>query len=289
MTTLDDTTVASRPPLLGQGLASAAVGAALLGLAVLGDKPLLGGVVVLQVLLGLGFLALVDAPASGGIFVLGTAATIVADLVVVLDDGRVGGLAGVVALSLVGGLLHQLIRRERSRVTESLADTFVVVVLVCSAVCLPAALTHPGGAWPVRTALAAAGVALLAGRIGDVVIHRPALAVGASRAWPGLLLALGAGVAVASLVGDGHLTSSRAALIGLSAAATVAAVDLAVDLAAAELTSEVVAGAPAGAGAVARGPVDGRRVAALRPLGVVLPYTLLGPVVLLAVILLDRT
>jgi hypothetical protein len=250
------------------------VGGALFGLAVLGDRPLLGGIVVLQLLVGLGFLALVDAPASGGIFVLSTAATIVADLVVVLDDGRVGGLAGVVALSLVGGLLHQLIRRERSRVTESLADTFVVVVLVCSAVCLPAALQHPGGVWPVRAALAAAAVALLAGRLSDLVIHRPALTVGATRAWPGLLLALGAGVAVGSLVGDGHLTPSRAALIGLSAAATVAAVDLAVDLAAAEL---------------APGAADGRRVAALRPFGVTLPYALLGPVVLLVVVLLDGT
>jgi hypothetical protein len=273
VTTLEDTTLASRPSLLGQGLVSAVVGAALLGLAVLGDQPLLAGIVVLQLFVGLGFLAVVDAPAAGGIFVLATAATVIADLVVVLDDGRVGGLAGVVALSLVGVLLHQLIRRERSRVTESLADTFVVVVLVCSAVCLPAALHHTGGVWPVRAALAAGGVALLAGRVGDLVIHRPALAAGATRAWPGLLLALGAGVAVATLAADGHLTTSRAALIGLCAAATVAAVDLAVDLAAAELIDATT---------------DGRRIAALRPLGVALPYALLGPIVLLVVILLDR-
>ena len=274
MTTLQDQTVASRPPLLGLGLVSAALGAALLGLAVLGDLPLLGGVVVVQVVVGLGFLALVEAPAAGGVALLGAAAMIGADLVVQLDDGRVGGLAGVVAVSLVAGLLHQLVRRHRARVTESLADTFVVVVLGCSAVCLPAALQHSGGAWPVRAALAAAGVALLVGRLADAVVHRPALAVGATRAWPGLLLALGAGVAVATVVADGHLTFSGAALVGLSAAAAVAAVDLAVDLAASELTSS---------------PGDARRVAALRPVSVFLPYTLLGPVVLLAVLLLDRT
>lgn len=274
MTTLQVQTAASRPPLLGQGLASAALGAALFGLAVLGDLPLLGGVVVVQGLVGLGFLALVEAPASGGVFLLGAAATIGADLVVQLEDGRVGDLAGVVALSLVGGLLHQLIRRERARVTESLADTFMVVVLGCSAVCLPAALQHAGGSWPVRAALAAAGAALLVGRLVDAVVHRPALAVGATRAWPGLLLALGVGVTVATVVADGHLTSSGAALVGLSAVAAVAAVDLAVDLAAAELSSS---------------PADARRVAALRPVSVVLPYALLGPVVLLSVLLLERT
>ncbi|MCW2601300.1 MAG: hypothetical protein JWM02_3129 [Frankiales bacterium] len=261
--------MAARLPRLAQGLASLAVGAALLGLAVLGELPLLAGVVVVQLLVGLAFLALVDAPASGGVFLLGTTATIGADLVVQLDDGRVGGLAGVVALSLVAGLLHQLMRRERSRVTESLADSFVVVVLACSAACLPAALQHTGGVWPVRASLAAAGVALWAGRVGDAVLDRPTLAVGATRAWPGLLLALGAGVAVASLVASGHLTPGRAALVGLAATATVVAVDLALDLAAAELTTS---------------PADARRVAALRPLSVLLPYALLGPVVLLSVL-----
>ncbi len=261
-----------RRPLLGQGAASGALGGALLGLSVLGDLPLLGGIVVVQLLLGLGFLALVDAPASGGIFVIGTAATIAADLVVQLDGGQVGGLAGVLALALVGGQLHQLARRERSRVTESLADTVVLVVLVCSAVCLPAA-QQVGGTWPLRAALAAAGVALLAGRVGDALVRRPPLAVGASRAWPGLLLALGAGVAVATLVADGHLTASRAALVGLSAAAAAAAADLAVDLVAAELTPS---------------PDDARRVAALRPVSLLLPYALLGPVVLLASLLLNR-
>ena len=273
MTTLLEPTVAPRLPVLLQGLLSGGLGAGLLGLAVLGDLTLLGGIVVVQLLVVLGFLALVDAPASGGVFLLGAAATGGADLVVSLDDGKVGGLAGVVGLSLVGGLLHQLMRRERARVTESLADTFVVVTMTCSAVCLLAAQHHDGGTWPIRAALAAAGVALLAGRLGDAVVHRPALAVGATRAWPGLLLALGAGVAAATVVADGHLSTDRAALVGLVAAAAVAAVDLGVDLAAAELTSA---------------PSDARRVAALRPVSSFLPYALLGPVVLLAVLLLDQ-
>ena len=264
---------APRPPLLGQGLASGLLAGGLLLLAALGHLPLVVGIGLVQLVLVLGFLALVDAPASAGVFLLGLTAAVGADLLVELDDGRIGGLAGIVALSLVGGLLHQLSRRERSRVTESLADTFVVVVLVCSAVCLAAALRHDDGDWVVRAALVAAGVALVAGRIGDVVISRPALAVGATRAWPGLLLGLGAGVAAATAAADGHLTASRAALVGLAAAAAVAATDLAVDLAAAELTAA---------------QDDARRVAALRPVSALLPFAVLGPVVLLCVVLLER-
>ncbi|MGB8650887.1 MAG: hypothetical protein WCD35_09520, partial [Mycobacteriales bacterium] len=174
-----------RPPLLGQGLAAAAVAAGLLGLAVLGHLALLGGVVVVQLLVVLGFLALVEAPAAGGVFLIGLGAAVAADVVVVAEDGRVGGLAGVAALAFVASLVHQLFRRVRSRVTESLADSLVVVVLVCSAVCWPAALQHESGTWPVRISFVAAGLALLAGRIGDRVVQRPALALGATRAWPG--------------------------------------------------------------------------------------------------------
>ncbi len=244
-----------RAGLVVYGLVCGLLGVALLGLALLGEGPLLAGVVVLQALSGLAFLALVDAPASAGSFVLGTAAAIAADVVVEVDRGRVGGLAGVVALALVGGLLHQLVRRDRVRVTESLADTLVVVVLVCCAACLPAALLHSGGTWPLRGGLAAAGAALLVGRMSDAVVARPALTLGASRAWPGLLLSLAVAALVSPLVTGGHLSSGRAALVGLVSAACVATVDLSLDLAGAQ-----------------------------RLVSVVLPYVLLGPVLLVVVV-----
>lgn len=259
-----------RAGLVVHGLVSGLLGAALLGLAVLGDAPLLAGVVVLQALSAVAFLALVDVPASVGILVVGTSAAIAADVVVEVDGGRVGGLAGVVALSLVGGLLHQLVRRDRARVTESLADTLVVVVLVCCAACLPAALLHTGGTWPLRGGLAAAAAALLVGRLSDAVVARPALTLMASRAWPGLLLCLGVGALVSALVARGHLSFGRAGLVGLVSAACVATVDLALDLAGAQLTPT---------------NEDARRVAALRSASVVLPYVLLGPVLLVVVVL----
>ncbi len=267
------TTAATRPPLLGQALVGGLLPVALLALAATADVALLAGVILVQILGVLGFLALVDAPASAGVFLVSGAAAVAADAVVWFDDGDVGGLAGVVALALVGSLVHQLARRERSRVTESMADTFAAVVFACATVCLLAAEQQPGGHWAVRGALAATAAAALTGRVADRVAPRPALAHGSTRGWPGLVLALGAGVAACVLVVGDHLSSGEAIAVGLAAAATLAAVDLAVDLAAAELTPS---------------PWDARRVAALRPVSTVLPYALLGPVALTAVLLLDR-
>jgi hypothetical protein len=67
--------------------------------------------------------------------------------------------------------------------------------------------------------------------------------------------------------GDGNLPLRSAALLGLVVASTVATADLAVDLGAAELRA---------------GWRDARRVAALRPTALLLPYAVLGPVALLA-------
>jgi hypothetical protein len=121
----------------------------------------------------------------------------------------------------------------------------------------------------VQVALVATGASLLAARVGDRIASRPMLAVGSTRGWPGLLLGLGSGVAAAVFVaGDGPpVTGTQAALLGLVCAATVAAGDLAVDLGAAELRA---------------GRRDARRVAALKPSGLLLPFAVLGPIALVA-------
>jgi hypothetical protein len=261
---------APRPPVLTQGLGGALICAALIGLSYLNQEPLAAGVFLLQLLLILGFLALVDAPAAGGAFLVATGATVAADAVILLsDDGRVSGLAGVVGLAAVGSLFHQLVRRGRARVTESLADTFVAVVLAVAVVPLVALRMDGGGKEAVQVCLAAGAAALLLGRLGDRVLPRPALALGATRGWPGLLLGLGAGAAVAvAVAGDtGQVAGTRGALLGLAVAAAVAAADLAVDLAAAELTA---------------GRRDVRRVEALRPVGLLLPVAALAPVAFVA-------
>ncbi|GAC1445742.1 MAG: hypothetical protein NVSMB55_28300 [Mycobacteriales bacterium] len=234
------------------------------------SAPVLGiGVFVVQLVLVLSFLALVDAPGDGGAFLVAAVAAGAADAVVLTHHGRVSGLAGVIGLGLVASLVHQLTRRGRTRVTESLADTLVAVVLGVSAAALLALRMSSGGRQAVLICLAAGAAALLAGRIGDRVLRRPALALGAHRGWPGLILALGAGAAAA--VGaagrTGPIHGARGALLGLAIAATVAAGDLSVDLGAAELTG---------------GRRDARRVSALTPAGLVLPFAALAPVAYIA-------
>lgn len=258
---------AARWPLLVQGAAPALLALGLAVASYVGVLPLAVGVLGVQVFLVLAILALVDAPASGGAFLIATAACVAADVLVVVTDD-VGGLAGIVGVTVVACLVHQLMRKTRSRVTESLADTFVVVVVAVAAACLLAVREMDGGDQAVRIALVAAAAALLAGRVGDRLAARPMLAVGATRGWPGLVLALGAGVAGAVLAsGDGPITGAQAALLGLVVAATVAGADLAIDLGAAELRPT---------------RRDARRVAALRPAGLLLPFAALAPVTLVA-------
>jgi len=258
-----------RAPLLVQGLWPAALAAGLAAAASFGLLPLAVAVLGIQVFLVLGALALLDAPAAGGAFGVAIVTVLAADVLVLMDDGQVTGLAGAAALGLVASLVHQLSRKGRSRVTESLADTLVVIVVAVGAACLLALHQIEGGEQVLLISLAATGAVLLAARIGDRLAPRPMLAVGSTRGWPGLLLGLGAGVACALLVADAgnELPLRSAALLGLVIASTVATADLAVDLGAAELRS---------------GWRDARRVAALRPTALLLPYAVLGPVALLA-------
>lgn len=260
---------ARRPPLLVQGAAGATLLLALAGLAVLGTWPLLAGVLALQLLLVLGFLALVDAPADGGAFVVAAGTAIAADAVVVTGNGTAGGLTGTTALAFVAALVHQLARRRRTRVTESLADTLVVVALVTAAATLLALRETTGGREALVVALVAGAASLLAGRVGDRIAPGPVVAVGASRGWPGLVLGLGAGVLAAALVGgdDGAVIGGDAALLGLAVAAAAVAGDLAVDLGGSELRA---------------GWRDARRVAALRPVSLLLPAAVLAPVAYVA-------
>jgi hypothetical protein len=245
-----------------------------MGLAHAGGLALTIGTGVAQVLLALGLVALVEAPAPLGIVVIGAGTAIAADITVRVNDGDVGGLAGVAAVAFVAGLLHQLVRRNRTRVTESLADTMVVVVLMTSAACLPATLDRVEGEALVRVGLLAAGAALVVGRLSDLLLHRLAVAPDSSRGWPGLVLALGVGVAIGVPEAGDHLTDRDAMLVGLACAATAAVADLFVDLSANE-----VAGTPG----------EARRQSALRPVMALLPFALVAPVLLVAARLLEHS
>jgi hypothetical protein len=260
---------ARRQPMLLQGAAPAVLALVLALVSLLGAAPLALAVLGIQVFLTLAVLALVDAPGSGGAFWVTLGAVVAADVLVVVHDGDIRSLAGVVGLALIGSLVHQLARPQRARVTESIADTLVVVVLGVAASCLVSLRALDDGDETVLIALVAAGASLLAARVGDRLASRPMLAVGSTRGWPGLLLGLGAGVAAAVLAAgdEGVVVGQQAALLGLVCAATVAAADLAVDLGAAELRA---------------GRRDARRVEALKPANLLLPFALLGPISLVA-------
>ncbi len=212
---------------------------------------------------------MLGAPAAGGAAVVAVVAAVAADVLVLLDDGGVDRVAGVLGLSLVAALLHQLVRRGRNRVTESLADTMLAAVVAAAASCLLALSVVQDGEEVLLLALYASAAALLVGRLLDLVLPRPVLATGATRGWPGLLAGLvaGVGAALALAATAEQLPLPAAGLLGLAAAVTVATADLAVDLGAAELRP---------------GRRDARRVSALRPVAALLPYAVLGPVALLA-------
>ncbi len=260
---------APRRPLWLQGLGPAAVAAVLLLLSLLGPVPVLLGVAVLQLVLALGVLVLLDAPSSGAAFGLAVVAAAAGDASVLGSDGSVDALAGVLALSLVAALLLQIARKDRARVTESLAHTLLAVLLVAAAACLIAVRDRPGGDAALLVGLAAAGTALLVARLVDLVNSKPLLVPGASRGWAGMVLGLATGAVVAAVVagaGDA-VTGGQGALIGLAVTATALAADLAADLSAVTLRN---------------GPGDSRRVRALTPVAFLLPYAALAPVLLLA-------
>ena len=254
--------------MLLQGLGPAVVAGGLLVLSLFGPVTLLVGVAVLQLVLVFGLLALLDAPSSGAAFALAVVAAAAGDALVLGSDGSVDALAGVLALSLVAALVLQIARKDRTRVTESLAYTLLAILLVTAAACLIAVRDRPGGDEAMLVGLAAAGTALLVGRLVDLVRAKPLLLTGSSRGWPGLLLGLAAGVVTAAVAaGSGDMVASgEGALIGLAVAATAVTADLAVHLSA----------APRDAGR------RSRQGSALTPVALLLPYAALAPVLLLA-------
>ena len=261
---------ARRPPPLLLGAGGAAIAALLAGASLVNQPTLALVVFLVQVVLSLGWLALIDAPASGGSFLVAAGAAIATDILVLVDDSNdLAPLAGVLGLAMLAALAHQIARSQRVHVTESLASTLAIVVLVVSAAQLIALRGVEDGRDAVTTTLAAAAAAMVVGRVVDTVLPRPTLADAAHRGWIGLGCALAAGAAAGAAVGNAlDLPSTNAgALLGIAAAALASAADLAIDLGASELRA---------------GRRDRRRVEALAPVGILLPVAAVAPVAFLA-------
>jgi hypothetical protein len=254
----------TRLPATTPGLLAGVVAAALAGLALLGTAPLGIGVFAVQVVIALAWLATLDARGSTGAFAISVAVAAACDIVVgVADTADLGRTALVVALAVLASLLHQLLRRPRRGVTLSVAATLSMAVFASCASSYVALRVEGGGGIADATALFGAGVALALARLVDVVLPRPAAVPGSRRGVVGLLLGLGAAGAMGWFYGHAHphvLGADHGVRMAIVTALIALLADLAVDA--------VLSTAP---------PDEERSVAALTPLGMLLPVVLAGP------------
>lgn len=129
-----------------------------------GEVPLVLAVLVVQGLLVWGWYDALGVPGRTGGSVLAGAAAVTADvLVLVRDDTRaLTPVAGVLAVAMIGAMVHQLARGDgRERLTESLTATMTLVVLATLGALFVAAEQTLGG--PALVALAALSAAIAAG------------------------------------------------------------------------------------------------------------------------------
>lgn len=249
------------PADVAPSLLTLAAAAALSGAAAAGNGLLGAALLVAQVVVVLAWLALADVDGAEGAAVIGVAAAVAADLLAVRRHGDdVASTVGVLALAFVASLAWQLARPGRQRTTDSLAGTTTSVVLVVFAAHLLAASARTDWTVPA-TGLLCAAVAVVAGRVGDAVAVRPALANGARRGVLGLVLGLAAAAVLGSILGGAWapLSARSGVAVGLAAAVAAVAADLATDLARADTS-------------------DGRRLSALAPLSALLPLVAAAPV-----------
>jgi hypothetical protein len=170
---------------------------------------------VVQVLLAIGWLRYLGAPAKRWGLLLATGGAVAADLLLARHGTDVlGALAGVVAIGLVVAIMFQLCWRRRTRVTEVLSAHTSAVLLMCAVACFIAVRgSHRGRDAAVAGLLAVAG-GVLAGRLAAVAAPRPAFVTG--RGAVGLLAWAGVGAAIGAAVlgADGVLFGGAVALAG---------------------------------------------------------------------------
>lgn len=242
----------------------------LAGTAHAGAVPLVCAVVVLQVAAGAAWAFTSDFPGRGGALVIAALTASGADVAVSLSPhARLQPLLPVVGLAVPALFLHQLHRRSRrQRVTASVAATAVLVVLEMAPTALLQLRVEFGGAaagaMAVAAVVVAAGCAVVAGVLLDVVVPAPRFDQDVRGRLPGVLAAAAVGAAAGYLAlrNVAGLTAGAAAFAG----AVLGAVTGLLAVAAAFLTATT---------APARGAL-----AALLPMSLVAP---IGLLVLLAV------
>ena len=274
--------------LLGAGAAAAVFAATLLG-----TGWLVLVVLLIQVGLSRALLVLLHTPAPSGSLVVALLSALVASTAAAVSDGDTGGLTGALALGFGGALVHQLARARRTRVTTSLGDTLLTVVMTTCAACLIASAERPGGRTVLLVSLLSLAACVLTVRWGDRLLPEPSLAPGSDRSLAGLVLTLGVGAAVALLAsmsgapellpgrdggpaGVAYPEADAALLLGACVAGVVYVMDVALDRGQADRSRP---------GRSPRFPahrLPAPRLPAPRLLGAVLALAAIGPVTLLA-------
>lgn len=156
-------TVPERAPL-GAALALLLAVVSLTG--ALSPLLMVGAVALLALLIGVAWPGLLELPSAGGTSAVVAGTGLVGALVTVLGPERLAPLSGVVMVCAVGvfaSFMHQMLRRERRELTESLTGTvagvFVSGVAACWAIAQAAAIA--AGSSGLVTAIAAGLAATL--------------------------------------------------------------------------------------------------------------------------------
>ncbi len=195
-------------------LLTAAAAGLLAFAAAAGHYPFALAVFFLQAGLAVGWYRLAPVPSPTGSLALTIAAAIAADGLLLAQDRAisVGPLAGVLAASFVGALIHELGRAgERQYLTASLAATMTGCTLVVLAATVLAERAAPGGESVVITS----AVAVAAGSIIAAPPFPPLVKV---------IAGMIAGLAAGGVVGGGleDLGTTRGIVLGAAAGLLVA-------------------------------------------------------------------
>jgi hypothetical protein len=211
-------------------LAAAAVGL-LLGLPeAFGGEGRLAAVLLLQLGLVGSWVLVTGIQGFSGSVAVGAAGAAAADLLLLLPHRpSVGGLLAVLGVGFLAVVLQQMLRRPRTELVASLSGAVLMLAGVCAlAVFLLVDASLSGPRAPMAAVLAA-GVALVAGHVVDLVVPRPSLAPEVPRGLPALLVAAAAGAATGLLgrSGSGLTGTVLPILTGAAIGAVAALVGLA--------------------------------------------------------------
>lgn len=228
-------------PLLAVLAASVGVGASLLG-----QTALAVAVLLAQILLVLGWFAIVDVPGKevGALLAIGSGAAADAAMLERGSDISLGPLAGVLGPALVLALIHQFARTDKKgRVTASLTAILTAITLsvVAAALVAERAATHGEAVTIVAIVAAGAASAVVASPLPAAVADSAAMVVG---------LAAGGGAGlVAGDMDAGYVLGIAAGAAVLAVLGRRAATFTAYDVAAE--AARAAAGAPAATGRAA--------------------------------------